>query len=201
MQCKASRSRAHLPTGSGIGARDSRIGDRGSGDDSSAPSEIPLELRLPRRALSIAARAPGPHAQVRCEQDRDHDQHDEQDLGEEHGTSLRGPLSPPPSSCDCAADRGAHPAPPRPGARPAVAPSTTGLYPGRMTTRDLPEQIGDLPRIGRPANSALLAIGVTTLREISEMRRKDLLALHGVGPKAVRILEEALAEAGLSFAE
>ncbi|WP_053382523.1 helix-hairpin-helix domain-containing protein [Leucobacter celer] len=70
-----------------------------------------------------------------------------------------------------------------------------------MTTRDLPEQIGDLPRIGRPANSALLAIGVTTLREISRMRRKELLALHGVGPKAVRILEEALSDAGLSFAE
>ncbi|QBE47956.1 hypothetical protein [Leucobacter triazinivorans] len=70
-----------------------------------------------------------------------------------------------------------------------------------MSTRDLPEQIGDLPRIGRPANSALLSIGVSTLREVSEMRRSELLALHGVGPKAVRILETALAEAGLAFSE
>lgn len=70
-----------------------------------------------------------------------------------------------------------------------------------MSTRDLPEQIGDLPRIGRPANSALLSIGVSTLREVAEMRRSELLALHGVGPKAVRILETALAEAGLAFSE
>jgi hypothetical protein len=32
------------------------------------------------------------------------------------------------------------------------------------------------------------------------MSRAELLALHGVGPKAVRILDAALAERGLSFA-
>ena len=40
-----------------------------------------------------------------------------------------------------------------------------------MSTRDLPEQIGDLPRIGRPANSALLTIGVTTLAEVAAAGR------------------------------
>lgn len=32
-----------------------------------------------------------------------------------------------------------------------------------MSTRDIPAQIGDLPPIGRPANSALLQTGITTL--------------------------------------
>ncbi|MFY1675143.1 DNA-binding protein [Plantactinospora sp. WMMB334] len=70
-----------------------------------------------------------------------------------------------------------------------------------MTTRDVPAQIGDLPPIGRPANSALLGAGITTLAQVATHRRRDLLALHGVGPKAMRILDAALAEQGLAFAE
>ncbi|GAA2832353.1 hypothetical protein FB468_1437 [Leucobacter komagatae] len=65
-----------------------------------------------------------------------------------------------------------------------------------MSTRDVPEQIGDLPRIGRPATSALLLAGISTLAEVSGLSRAELLSLHGVGPKAVRILEAALAENG-----
>lgn len=63
----------------------------------------------------------------------------------------------------------------------------------------MPEQIGDLPRIGRPANSALLAIGVTTLDEVAALGEAQLLALHGVGPKAIRILREALEHDGRSL--
>lgn len=70
-----------------------------------------------------------------------------------------------------------------------------------MSTRDLPEQIGDLPRIGRPANSALLAAGITTLAEVAKLGRRELLAMHGIGPKAIRILREALDERGIKFAE
>lgn len=62
-----------------------------------------------------------------------------------------------------------------------------------MSTRDLPDQIGDLPRIGRPAASALLTIGVTTMRQVEAMTDAELLALHGFGPKALRILREASA--------
>ncbi|MBL5973046.1 MAG: hypothetical protein D3X82_04500 [Candidatus Leucobacter sulfamidivorax] len=70
-----------------------------------------------------------------------------------------------------------------------------------MSTRDVPARIGDLPAIGRPANSALLTIGVTSLKQVAVFTKAELLELHGVGPKAVRILEEALAENGLAFAE
>jgi len=68
-----------------------------------------------------------------------------------------------------------------------------------VSTRETPEQIGDLPRIGRPASSALLAIGVRTLDEVAAMGEAALLALHGVGPKAVRILREALEAEGRSL--
>lgn len=60
--------------------------------------------------------------------------------------------------------------------------------------------VGDLPYIGRPAAQAFAAIGITTLRQIARRSEQDLLAVHGVGPKAVRILRDALAEQGLSFA-
>ncbi|WJK42856.1 DNA-binding protein [Solwaraspora sp. WMMA2056] len=70
-----------------------------------------------------------------------------------------------------------------------------------MSTRHLPAQVGDLPPIGRPANSALLAAGVTTLAQVATYRRDDLLAMHGIGPKAVGILATALAERGLAFAD
>lgn len=54
----------------------------------------------------------------------------------------------------------------------------------------------ELPRIGQPATRALAAIGVTTLSQVKGMTEHELLALHGVGPKAVRILREALAADG-----
>lgn len=52
----------------------------------------------------------------------------------------------------------------------------------------------DLPRaIGRPATGALLLAGISTLAEVGNRTDEELLALHGVGPRAVRILREALA--------
>ena len=70
-----------------------------------------------------------------------------------------------------------------------------------MSTRDTPPQIGDLPPIGRPANSALLYAGISTLAQVAGLSRSELLAMHGVGPKAVRLLEEALEAQGLGFAD
>jgi hypothetical protein len=70
-----------------------------------------------------------------------------------------------------------------------------------MSTRDTPAQIGDLPPLGRPANSALLQADITTLPQVAAHSSKELLALHGVGPRAIRLLEAALEERGLKFAE
>lgn len=61
---------------------------------------------------------------------------------------------------------------------------------------------GDLPRaIGRPATNGLGAAGITSLEQVAEHTAARIAALHGVGPKAVRLLEEALAERGLRFQE
>lgn len=69
-----------------------------------------------------------------------------------------------------------------------------------MTTAgDVPDH-SDLPAaIGRPATRALLAAGITTLDDVAARSSTELLALHGVGPKAVRILTEVLAERGRSL--
>lgn len=55
--------------------------------------------------------------------------------------------------------------------------------------------------IGNPATRALDNAGYRELRELTAVSETELLALHGVGPKAVRILREALAEHGLTFAQ
>lgn len=68
-----------------------------------------------------------------------------------------------------------------------------------MSTRNTPPKIGDLPSVGRPANSALLAAGIDSLAKVAACSRRELLAMHGVGPKAVRILEAALEARGLRF--
>jgi len=59
----------------------------------------------------------------------------------------------------------------------------------------------DLPRdIGRPALRALIAAGYTRLVHLAGANEADLLALHGVGPRAIGRLRQALAAEGLAFA-
>lgn len=53
--------------------------------------------------------------------------------------------------------------------------------------------------IGRPATRALALAGYTRLEQLTQVTERDLLKLHGVGPKAVRILRERLGEQGLAF--
>jgi predicted flap endonuclease-1-like 5' DNA nuclease len=60
--------------------------------------------------------------------------------------------------------------------------------------------VGDLPdAIGKTAARELSLNGITTLQQVAEHSKKDLLAIHGVGPKAVAILGEALEAKGLDY--
>ncbi len=54
--------------------------------------------------------------------------------------------------------------------------------------------------IGKPALRALAAAGYTRLEQLAKIREDELLKLHGVGPKAIRVLRVALETRGLSFA-
>ncbi len=65
-----------------------------------------------------------------------------------------------------------------------------------------PGEVGDLPRaIGRPATRALAAAGLTTLEQLAELTEAEIAALHGMGPKALRLLGQELAARGLHFRE
>ena len=56
----------------------------------------------------------------------------------------------------------------------------------------------EFPYIGAPAFRALDNIGIEKLSDLTKYTKNELLALHGFGPKALRLL---LKEAGLSFAQ
>lgn len=60
----------------------------------------------------------------------------------------------------------------------------------------------EFPReIGRTARRELAVHGYTRFDQLTAVTPSQLLQIHGVGPKAVRILAEQLAARGLAFAE
>jgi hypothetical protein len=54
--------------------------------------------------------------------------------------------------------------------------------------------------LSKPAQRALAAAGYTNLEQLTQISEADLGRLHGIGPKAIKQLRQALAENGLSFA-
>jgi hypothetical protein len=62
------------------------------------------------------------------------------------------------------------------------------------------EEKGRWPKgMGAPAGNALEALGVTSLDEVTRFSEKELLAIHGIGPKAVAVIKAALQEQGKSL--
>lgn len=64
-----------------------------------------------------------------------------------------------------------------------------------MTQSDIPQNLG------KPANRALEGAGYLRLEQVAEVSEKELMKLHGMGPKALERLREALFEKGLSFSD
>ena len=57
-----------------------------------------------------------------------------------------------------------------------------------------------LPRnIGAPATRALTAAGYTDVKQLAGVPAAELKKLHGVGPKALRLLQEELQRQGMSL--
>ena len=63
----------------------------------------------------------------------------------------------------------------------------------------MPTPLDELPSISAPARRALHNAGYPTLRQLANVPRQKLAELHGMGPKALAVLEEALAEHGLQL--
>lgn len=62
--------------------------------------------------------------------------------------------------------------------------------------------VGDLPdEIGKTAARELSLNGISSLQQVAAHSKKELLAIHGVGPKAIAILGDALSRNGLDFRE
>ena len=57
-----------------------------------------------------------------------------------------------------------------------------------------------LPRnIGAPATRALTAAWYSRLGQLANVPAAELVKLHGVGPKALRLLQETLEQHGMSL--
>jgi hypothetical protein len=68
------------------------------------------------------------------------------------------------------------------------------------TTQHMTSPDAGLPgNMGAPATRALTAAGYTQLSQLSNVPAAELKKLHGVGPKALRLLQEALEERGMSL--
>ncbi|EEP74283.1 hypothetical protein MCAG_04610 [Micromonospora sp. ATCC 39149] len=59
--------------------------------------------------------------------------------------------------------------------------------------------LDSLPKIGAPATRALNNAGYSTLRDLVGVPRADLAKLHGMGPKALGIIQSALEQHDLSL--
>jgi predicted flap endonuclease-1-like 5' DNA nuclease len=55
------------------------------------------------------------------------------------------------------------------------------------------------PRIGKVATRELANHGYTRYDQLTGVSARELLGMHGIGPKAIRILEDELATRGLAF--
>ena len=53
--------------------------------------------------------------------------------------------------------------------------------------------------LAAPARRALQGAGIRHLEQMTKWRQADLAALHGMGPKALKTIREALAAQGLSL--
>jgi hypothetical protein len=68
------------------------------------------------------------------------------------------------------------------------------------TIRRVAAQEDGLPTsIGAPAQRALVAAGYTELGQLANVPASELAKLHGVGPKALRLLQAALEQQGMSL--
>lgn len=63
------------------------------------------------------------------------------------------------------------------------------------------ESATDLPiKLSNPAKRALMGAGYSRLEQLTRLTETEIQKLHGMGPKAIDQLKQALAAKGMSFA-
>jgi hypothetical protein len=82
----------------------------------------------------------------------------------------------------------------------AASSSSVGVNSVPITLQHMASPDAGLPgNIGAPATRALTGAGYTRLSQLANVPASELKKLHGVGPKALRLLREALEEHGMSL--
>ena len=75
-----------------------------------------------------------------------------------------------------------------------------GMWERLGTMRHMTQPDAGLPgNIKTPATRALTAAGYTRLSQLANVSAAELRKLHGVSPKALRLLQEALKEHNMSL--
>jgi predicted flap endonuclease-1-like 5' DNA nuclease len=70
-----------------------------------------------------------------------------------------------------------------------------------MKKTALPSSDDALPdKLAKPAQRALASAGITQLNQLTTISEAELAKLHGMGPKAIALLRDALTEKGKAFA-
>jgi hypothetical protein len=69
----------------------------------------------------------------------------------------------------------------------------------RLDDLRVTSSLDGVPKIGAPATRALSGAGYTTLRQLAGVPRSELARLHGMGPKALGIIQAALDAHGLNL--
>lgn len=65
----------------------------------------------------------------------------------------------------------------------------------------MPSSNDELPKIPAPAMRALNAAGYSKLSQLGGVSRAELATLHGMGPKALGIIDAALREQGFGLVD
>lgn len=60
--------------------------------------------------------------------------------------------------------------------------------------------MSDLPRLSAPARRALANAGIATLDDLVKHSERQIASLHGMGPKALGLLRDAMGTRKLRFA-
>ncbi|MDQ0900337.1 MULTISPECIES: DNA-binding protein [unclassified Paenibacillus] len=78
-------------------------------------------------------------------------------------------------------------------------PKHKSIEPNHVEIAD--EQKSDLPKLSNPGRRALASAGYLRLEQFTKLTESEILKLHGMGPKALEQIRQALATKGQSFAD